>query len=201
MTLQPWLSQCNLYSKNSHDFGYCCCLQTHLFLANVLCFEVAKLETCGVFGFSIKFHIAFQQFVGRNSKILINFCLCLGVPTVLVPSQTQTALFGTNVTLQCNVSAIPAHSLVYWQKTVIGSIVFIFPGNSSSQYSGMSPIAPALHISTVDFSDEANYSCFATNIVGTGQSLDVELDVTGSECFCVDKNHKDGVSIWFIPFV
>ena len=111
-------------------------------------------------------------------------CFRTGLPVVTVPSQAHTALYGTDVVLECSISAIPAHFAVYWQKTVNGSSVFIFPGNSSSQYSGMSPIAPALHISTVDFSDEATYVCFARNAAGTGQSSEMSLDIIGSE-FCL----------------
>ena len=84
------------------------------------------------------------------------------------------------VTLQCVVNANPTHTVVQWQKVVNGVITDVVM-SSNNRYSGSTVNSPSLTISQAAFSDEGNYICTATNPVGTANSQQTFLDVTGSK--------------------
>lgn len=84
------------------------------------------------------------------------------------------------VTLQCVVTANPAHTVVQWQKVVGGQTTSVPVGG---RLSGSRVNSPSLTISQTEFADEGNYICTATNAVGTGTSQRTFLDVTGSKYY------------------
>jgi hypothetical protein len=59
---------------------------------------------------------------------------------------------------------------VYWERDINGIITTIGPSTNPNKYGGSTTVNPSLTINNVDFSDEGNYRCYATNIVGTGNS-------------------------------
>jgi hypothetical protein len=80
------------------------------------------------------------------------------------------------------VTANPLHTVVIWQKIVNGQPNSINQGNSA-KYSGGTVNTPSLTIQNAVTSDSGVYRCSATNAVGTGQSQDTTLTVTGgSSC-------------------
>lgn len=96
-----------------------------------------------------------------------------------VLSNQYTVLLGNTVTLECTVTANPAHTSVQWTRVLNGQVQNIDLTNS--KYSGSSVGTPSLTISGAQNTDEGYYTCTATNIAGTGSSQQTYLDVTGSK--------------------
>lgn len=78
----------------------------------------------------------------------------------------------------CTVTATPTHTNVYWRKIANGVSTDITVTNNN-KYSGSTVNSPSLEVRNADLNDEGNYVCFASNSVGTGQSSQTFLDVTG----------------------
>lgn len=71
----------------------------------------------------------------------------------------------------------PSHTNVYWTKLVNSQSVTIqMIGN---KYGGSSITSPSLIIFNAEASDEGAYICHATNVIGTGQSSQTNLNVDG----------------------
>ena len=75
---------------------------------------------------------------------------------------------------------MPSATLVYWQKQSSGGILTRID-NGASGTQGSTVSNPSLTINFVTTSDAGTYTCFATNIVGTGQSSTSTLTVTGGK--------------------
>eukprot|EP00105_Crassostrea_gigas_P045483 XP_019929631.1 PREDICTED: hemicentin-1-like [Crassostrea gigas] len=102
-----------------------------------------------------------------------------GVPTVTTGSGS-TVYVGDNATVTCIVSGTPAATSVSWQRT-INSVTTTVNLNDFSKYSGGTLATPSLSIFNVSKEDEGSYSCQATNVIGTGQSVtSAFLSVIGS---------------------
>lgn len=78
----------------------------------------------------------------------------------------------------CTVTATPTHTNVYWRKITNGVSTEITV-TSNNKYYGSTVNSPSLEVRNADRNDEGNYVCFASNSVGTGQSSQTFLDVTG----------------------
>lgn len=103
-----------------------------------------------------------------------------GVPTVTTGSGS-TVYVGDNATVTCIVSGTPAATSVSWQRT-INSVTMTVNLNNFSKYSGGTLTTPSLSIFNVSKEDEGSYSCQATNVIGTGQSVtSAFLSVIGSK--------------------
>lgn len=79
------------------------------------------------------------------------------------------------------VSGSPSATNVYWQKIQNSGTTTINSNTNTNKYSGSTINTPSLTVLNADQNDEANYVCFAVNSVGTGQSQQTFLDVTGSK--------------------
>ena len=79
------------------------------------------------------------------------------------------------------VSGSPSATNVYWQKIQNSVTTTINSNTNTNKYSGSTVNTPSLTVLNADQNDEANYICFAVNAVGTGQSQQTFLDVTGSK--------------------
>jgi hypothetical protein len=64
---------------------------------------------------------------------------------------------------------------------VLTKFITINSNTNTNKYSGSTVSTPSLTVLNADQNDEANYVCFAVNSVGTGQSQQTFLDVTGSK--------------------
>lgn len=93
----------------------------------------------------------------------------------------STVYVGDNATVTCIVSGTPAATSVSWQRT-INSVTTTVNLNDFSKYSGGTLATPSLSIFNVSKEDEGSYSCQATNVIGTGQSVtSAFLSVIGSK--------------------
>ena len=102
--------------------------------------------------------------------------------TVTIPQPSYSAILGTNsVTITCFISGNPSATSVSWNKNLNGVQTDLDIANSNGKYQGGSVNNPSLTILNVAQSDEANYVCSATNLVGTSSSQTAFLDVTGSK--------------------
>ena len=66
-----------------------------------------------------------------------------------------------------------------WRKIINGNPTNL--DTTSNRYTGGNVNTPSLTISNTVDSDEGYYICTATNAVGTGQSSQTYVDVTGSK--------------------
>lgn len=112
---------------------------------------------------------------------LLYCCLFSEIPNVQVTISNYQVNTGGTVTLGCLITSNPAHYQVFWRKTVNGVTSDIDVINSGGKYSGSTVSTPSLTISNAASSDKADYICYATNSVGTGQSSIATLDVVGSK--------------------
>lgn len=137
------------------------------------------------------FYALKQYFVYIFSyKASINFLTILtylfaGVPVVTIPQNQYTINVGTDMTIPCNIQSNPQHTQVYWTKKVGNSAAQNIP-QGTSDYGGGNVNSPSLIIYNIEEADEAQYNCFAVNIVGTGSaSSPTFLNVIGSMCFFI----------------
>jgi hypothetical protein len=100
-------------------------------------------------------------------------------PIVTIEKSSYSVNYGNTVTLTCTVTSTPLHTSVYWRKIQGGQRVNV--DMTSSKYSGSTVNTPSLTISDTDNNDETFYICYASNIIGTGQSSQTYLDVLGSK--------------------
>ena len=100
-----------------------------------------------------------------------------------IVQSSYSVLIGQSRTLECLVSGSPSATSVYWQKVVNSVTTTINSNTNTNKYSGSTVTTPSLTVLNADQNDEANYVCFATNAVGTGNSGETFLDVTGSMYF------------------
>ena len=97
------------------------------------------------------------------------------------PSYSVTT--GQSVTLVRTVSSTLLVTSVHWQRNSGGTITTITSTTNTNKYSGSTTRTPSLTIFNAASSDAGVYTCFASNIVGTGQSTTTTLSVTGSKNF------------------
>ncbi|XP_076095974.1 neural cell adhesion molecule 1-like [Mytilus galloprovincialis] len=98
--------------------------------------------------------------------------------TVTIPQSSYSVLIGQQVTIPCTVTGTPTQTSVFWRKAV-NSVQTNVDINGNSRYTGSSTSSPSLTIINTQSSDEGTYVCYATNSVGTSNSQNTFLDVTG----------------------
>ncbi|XP_052090216.1 tenascin-like [Mytilus californianus] len=107
-----------------------------------------------------------------------------GVPIVYVHQLLYNATFGSTVTLNCSVSTTTSSTIteVYWQKWDECQIKYISSTttSSSAKYSGSTVNTPSLTVFNAEGLDVASYTCFASNIAGTGYSTASFLNVSAA---------------------
>ncbi|XP_078326851.1 hemicentin-1-like isoform X28 [Crassostrea virginica] len=117
--------------------------------------------------------------VGTSTSNPIFLFVNGSMPSVSIPQSTYNVNFGDPITIPCNVTAVPIATNVSWVKTSNGVTVTVDLTSQPSKYSGSTVSNPNLTISSTDLTDEGNYVCSASNIVGTGSSNAAFLDVIG----------------------
>ncbi|XP_060068235.1 hemicentin-1-like [Ylistrum balloti] len=116
--------------------------------------------------------------VGTGQSAATTLTVTGNVPTVTITQNAYSTSTGNSITLECTVSANPAHTSVFWQRNVgSGTQSITIDGIN---YSGSSVNSPSLTVINADTSDTGTYTCFASNSVGTGQSSATTLTVTGN---------------------
>ena len=110
-----------------------------------------------------------------------------GALSVSVTPATNSAVIGDNiVVIQCTVSGIPQATSWYWTclplESGYGSQTTITQGTNNADYTvSNSNTNPHLTIKTITAADAGDYSCHATNVVGTSSSPQSRLAVTGGK--------------------
>ena len=105
----------------------------------------------------------------------------IDVPTAQVQQPSYSVATGNSVTLVCTVSSNLTITNVQWQRSISGSITTINSNTNANKYNGSTTTTPSLTIFSTASSDVGNYTCFASNSVGTGKSTTTTLSVTGSK--------------------
>ena len=95
---------------------------------------------------------------------------------VKTPQTSYSVRLSGSVTLTCTVSADPSHDRVFWNKLVNGVFTQV---TMVTRYSGSTVQSPSLTITNAEQSDKGDYVRYASNSIGTGNSQQVNLDVTG----------------------
>lgn len=98
-------------------------------------------------------------------------------PDVTISATTSTfqGTAGGSINIPCRYVANPAVTGVSWKRTKSGvSDILSITG---SKYGGGSLSQPSLTIYSLGSDDIAEYQCLATNVIGTGESEKVTLNV------------------------
>lgn len=114
-----------------------------------------------------------------DHQFLHRYLIFTGIPSVLIPDSTYSVVTGSDITIPCTVSATPSATTVSWQR-IVNSVTTTLTIDGS-KFTGGSVATPSLNIKDTDNSDQGFYVCSATNIVGSGQSSQSYLTVTGSK--------------------
>lgn len=112
---------------------------------------------------------------------IVIFHLLLAIPQVQILQDSYSANYGTSITLDCIVTAVPLHTVVTWRKTKSGTATNINVAASSGKYSGGTVSSPSLVINSANLDDEASYVCSAANSIGIGNSSSTVLDIVGGK--------------------
>ncbi|XP_052079356.1 hemicentin-2-like isoform X1 [Mytilus californianus] len=116
-----------------------------------------------------------KNYVGIGSSQPIELLVNGGIPEVFIGLPKYTIKRGEGVTLLCTVKANPKHVLVYWKKIFEDSSVILKQG--ATGIDGITIVTPSLTLRTTDISDSGEYTCYATNEIGTGRSRSIILTV------------------------
>ncbi|XP_063411625.1 hemicentin-1-like [Mytilus trossulus] len=115
--------------------------------------------------------------VGTGHSQYISLTVHGGVPVARIGAPAYSVIFGSKISIHCEVTAEPEHSLVYWEKknnNVIATINSLAVGTTD-----MTLNVPSLTIQFPTFSDQGTYTCFSANAIGIGHSSPTILAVTG----------------------
>lgn len=108
------------------------------------------------------------------------FILEKGIPVVQLSKTTETVLYDGSITIECAITyQVPAATYVFWQHTRNEVTTQILIANSAGKYSGGTVATPSLTVNNAVFEDDGQYQCFAQNLVGIGQSVELNLNIAG----------------------
>ena len=109
---------------------------------------------------------------------LVLFLASTGVPVAIIGPDISVTV-GDQATISCSVTGYPLSTAISWLKIANGVRTNV--DVSQARFSGGTVSVPSLTITSVESSDEGDYQCSATNILGTSQSGTAYLDVLGSK--------------------
>lgn len=98
-------------------------------------------------------------------------------PTVNASPHLYSIILGTNLTMNCNVSGVPAPHYVSWLRNETSGMAYI--QSNGVKYDGGILTSPSLTIYNVEDTDEGWYTCFSTNLAGSNYSEPVYLNISG----------------------
>lgn len=99
---------------------------------------------------------------------------------MIVPQEPLTVEAGVDVTLNCDVKAMPSATEVYWERKTNNSTTII--NRNSLQVEGSTVSNPSLTIQSASVSMSGKYTCIAKNPVGFDYGVETVLN--GKFIFC-----------------
>lgn len=88
-----------------------------------------------------------------------------------MPQKPLTVEAGVDVTLNCDVKAIPSATEIYWERKTNNSTTIIH--KKSLQVEGSTVSNPSLTIQSASVSMSGKYTCFAKNPVGVDSGVEI----------------------------
>ncbi|OWF47233.1 Neural cell adhesion molecule 1 [Mizuhopecten yessoensis] len=125
--------------------------------------------------------------VGTSTSDTIFLSLTGSIPTVVIGQTKYSLTTGQSATLGCTVTAVPAATSITWGKTDANGNTNTINVNGV-KYTGGTTGTPSLTIVSAVTTDSGNYRCSATNSIGTGQSEQTYLYITGGNGSGTDEN-------------
>lgn len=101
---------------------------------------------------------------------------------IVTPTQSSPNFGDASVTIQCSIGGSPGATSVGWRKVSVNGQTSnnIDAVNSNGKYAITSSTTnPDLTINNINFDDDANYVCYATNLVGNRDSGNARVQVIG----------------------
>ncbi|VDI16426.1 Hypothetical predicted protein, partial [Mytilus galloprovincialis] len=115
--------------------------------------------------------------VGTERSDAMYLTVIGGIPIVTIPLANYSSDYGTEVTIECSVAAIPDVNKIFWEKSVNGEKTSINARTFGIRGSIVNN--PSLTILNATLTDIGDYTCFAENTVGIGMSQTTYLNVHG----------------------
>lgn len=106
-------------------------------------------------------------------KFYTNKFIISDVPKVSTESSSYKAYVGIPVEMLCFVDAMPLHTVVYWKSKINGTVTMLVAG--AVGFGGMTLDNPSLTVLNPTESMSGEYTCFSSNVIGTGSSLAIAL--------------------------
>lgn len=100
-----------------------------------------------------------------------------GVPDVDVSVRSYKTTYGSQIQLDCKVTAHPQVMFIYWQKESNNLTTTLYKGSVGTE--GIANNFPSLIFTRPVTSDSGIYTCFASNKAGIQKSLPTILTVEG----------------------
>ncbi|XP_063442513.1 hemicentin-1-like [Mytilus trossulus] len=119
------------------------------------------------------------NYLGTGNSYPVTVLVVGDPPTVDALPHLYSTILGTNLTMLCNVSGIPAPQSVSWLRNESSRLTYI--QSNSGKYGGGILTSPSLTIYNVEDTDEGWYTCLGTNLAGSNYSEPVYLNVSGDE--------------------
>lgn len=106
------------------------------------------------------------------------FTVFSGIPNVTIPSLEYNIGYGQHMILECIIVSTPNCTDVYWQH-IYNDTVKNITSSSPNVYYGATVAVPSLYIRRVTTAESGQYTCFAVNSLGTGESQPTTVTVLG----------------------
>lgn len=113
----------------------------------------------------------------RNQRC--SYFLMIGIPVVKAHETVISATYGMSVTLNVTIDSTPEHFSIYWTKSGVNTTEIIHDGMVGT--SGGNISSPSLTIRFPAASYVGIYKCYATNVIGTGSSVNISLVIVGGK--------------------
>ncbi|XP_071154412.1 neuroglian-like [Mytilus edulis] len=120
-------------------------------------------------------HVTNSRGVGMGSSI--GFTIS-DFPIVISPQFLYITKYGDSVVLNCSFRGQPEVTSIQW-KMIHSRGIFLYNDAASTHYSSGTVMTPDLYIHSVNFQDVGNFTCEATNQVGTTVGDIITVDVIG----------------------
>ncbi|XP_052080992.1 immunoglobulin superfamily member 10-like [Mytilus californianus] len=134
-----------------------------------------------------------ENVVGITGSKPVILIVRAAIPEVTVPHDPLTVEAGVDVTLNCDIKAIPSATEVYWERKTSNSTTII--NKYSLQVEGSTVSDPSLTIQSASVSMSGKYTCFARNPVGIESGVETVLKVLDSLSGIINHESDDDDSV------